>query len=318
MVNPNVTDIPLSEFKDAQNRIRGIAIKTPLVKLQVEGDREIYLKLENLQPVGSFKIRCAANALLKRIDLVKNGASTASAGNFAQGLAYAGRTLGIPINTYVPETAAQSKIEALKRLGSKVTPIPYKDWWAMLANPSSDPSFIHPATDPDVLAGNGTIALEILDELADTATVITPYGGGGLSVGIATALKAAGAKTKLIACETEAGAPLQAALTADKPTQVEFNTKTFITGMGGPTVLSSIWPLAKAHIAGTVQVSLAQTAEAIKLMAERHHIIAEGAGAAPVAAALSHAHLEGPIVCVVSGGHLDANHLITILQGNVP
>lgn len=317
MTAANAADFTLQAFAAASQRIRPLALRTPLLRLQSDDGAAVYLKLENLQPVGSFKIRCAANALLQRQELVKDGASTASAGNFAQGLAYAGRSLGIPVSTYVPETAASSKIQALQRLGSEVIPVPYSDWWAMLAEPTDDPRFIHPVTDRDVLLGNGTIALEILEEMPDVTTVLAPYGGGGLSVGISAALRAAGSNARVIACETEAGAPLRAAFAADKPVEIAFNPKTFVTGMGGPKVLPAMWPLAKSYIAGTALVSLSQTAAAVRMLVERHHIVAEGAGAAPVAAALAEQR-EGATVCIVSGGHLDLNHLTAILNGGVP
>ncbi|MFD2498011.1 pyridoxal-phosphate dependent enzyme [Rhizorhabdus histidinilytica] len=197
-----------ASLAEARDRIAGCAIRTPLIRLETDGGGPIFLKLENLQPIGSFKIRCAANALIARRDRLRGGVSTASAGNFAQGLAYAGRALGVPVTTYVPTTAAQSKIAGLQRLGATVLPVPYDRWWAMLDTPTDDPSFIHPVTDPDVLVGNGTIALEILEELPEVARVIAPYGGGGLSVGIAAALRASGSQARTFACETEAGAPL--------------------------------------------------------------------------------------------------------------
>lgn len=310
-------DLSVSAFTDAAERIAGLAVRTPLLRLQVDSAYPVYLKLENLQPIGSFKIRCAANALLARANLAEGTVSTASAGNFAQGLAYAGRHLGIAIRTFVPESAANSKIEALERLGAKVERIPYADWWSMLANPQDDPMFVHPAADPDVLAGNGTIGLEILQDLPDVATVLAPYGGGGLSVGIAAALHASGSTARVCASESEAGAPLQAAFEAGEPTRIDFDPQTFITGMGGPEVLSAIWPLAQRHLAGSQVVSLREVADAIRLLAERHHVIAEGAGAAPVAAALSQPR-TGPTVCVISGGHLDPKHLVAILNGDNP
>ena len=262
MPQANSADLSLQAFTVARARIRHLALRTPLIRLQHDAGDPVFLKLESLQPVGSFKIRCAANALLSRQRIVGGGASTASAGNFAQGLAYAGRSLGIPVSTYVPETAASSKIEALHRLGARVIPVPYADWWTMLAEPNDDPTFIHPVTDPDVLAGNGTIALEVLEELPEVSTVLAPYGGGGLSVGIAAALRAAGSNARVVACETEAGAPLRAAFAAGKPVEVPFNPKTFVTGIGSPTVLPATWPLAKSFIADTALVSLSQTAAA--------------------------------------------------------
>ncbi|MFV3126875.1 threonine ammonia-lyase [Niveispirillum sp. KHB5.9] len=310
-------DLGLEIFAAARDRIRPLALRTPLLRLQVAGRTDIYLKCENLQAVGSFKIRCGANALLRRRELAPSGVFTASAGNFAQGLAYAGRALGCPVTSYVPETAAASKVEALKRLGARVIAVPYGDWWAMLAQPGDDPAFIHPVTDPDVLAGNGTIGLEILEDLPDAATILAPYGGGGLSVGIAAALRGAGSDARVVACETEAGAPLTAARAAGGPVTIDFNPRTFITGMGGPAVLPSMWPLARALVADTAVVSLSQVAGAIRLLVERHHLVVEGAGAATVAA-VPDRDFPGPVVCILSGGHLDPGHLVTILQGGVP
>jgi len=316
-VMPPSSDYPLDLFEAARKCIAGIAIETPLVRLRGCGRDDVFLKLENLQPIGSFKIRCAANALLSRKDKLANGASTASAGNFAQGLAYAGRALGIPVTTYVPDFAAKSKIDALARLGSQVTTLPFDQWWAMLSRPNDDPSFIHPVREPEGLAGNGTIALEILEQLPEVRTVIAPYGGGGLSSGIALALAAAGSQARLFAAETEAGAPLTASLEAGEPVAVDFDSRTFITGMGGPQLLAEMWPIVSRYVAGTQVVTLDQVAEAIRLMARGNHVIAEGAGAAALAAALA-GDMPGPIVCVVSGGHLDTDHLISILQGNTP
>ena len=318
MVGQGLITMPtLSEFKSARERMRGIAIRSPLLRLQTDGDDEIWLKLENLQPIGSFKIRCAANAIIRRHESGIRGVSTASAGNFAQGLAYVGHTLGIQVSSYVPETAARSKIDALERLGAIIRPVPYATWWEMLTTPPNDPAFVHPAADPDVLAGNGVITMEILDDLPGAVRILAPYGGGGLTTGLAAAARALGAKTQVIACETEAGAPLRAALQAGAPVKIPFDPATFITGMGGPEVLQAIWPIAKALIADTALVSLAETASALRLMLERNHVVAEGAGAAPVAAALAN-RFKGPSVCIVSGGHLDVSHLITILGRTVP
>jgi len=305
----------LDDVRGAQARIKGLAVETPLIRLQADGRADIYLKLENLQPVGSFKIRCAANAIIRRG--TRGGVKTASAGNFAQGLAFAGQALGIPVTTYVPETAAASKIEALRRLGADIVAVPYAQWWSFLTDPPKDPAFIHPAADPDVLAGNGTIGLEILNALPNVKRVLTPWGGGGLSLGIAAALSGAGADARLVPCETDAGTPLGAALAAGAPVTVDFNSRTFITGMGGPSVLPMIWPIVRSLVSTTLTASVAGTADAVRLLANRHHVIAEGAGAAPVAAALAH-EPEGPTVCVVSGGHLDTDHLVTILNGGVP
>lgn len=307
----------LAEIEAARERIAGIADPTPLVRLQADGRADIHLKLETLQPVGSFKVRCAANALLRRVEAGARDVSTASAGNFAQGLAYAGRERGVKVTAYVPETAAESKLDGLRRLGAAIVALPYDRWWAMLAEGSDDAGFIHPVADPDVLAGNGTIGLELLDARPDLAAVIVPYGGGGLISGIAAALKARGSNARVIACETEAGAPLRAALAAGRPVTIPFDSGSFVTGMGGPAVIPAMWPHVRALVDDTALVSLAETAAAVRLLVERHHLIAEGAGAAPVAAALARQQ-AGPVACIVSGGHLDPGHLVAILGGAVP
>lgn len=313
-ITPTIPD--RAAIEAARERISDLALRTPLVRLQGSARRDIFLKLELLQPVGSFKIRCAANALLSRGDSVRGGVFTASAGNFAQGLAYAGRAQGIPVTAYVPDTAARSKVDALERFGASVVTLAYDRWWAMLAEPPTDPAFIHPVIENDVLAGNATIGAEIVEDLPDVATVLVPYGGGGLSCGIAAALRAYGSGADVLASETEAGAPVRAAFAAGEPVTVPF-ASSFITGMGGPTVIPAMWPLVRDLLKGSALVSLAETAAAVRMLAERHHVIAEGAGAAPVAAALAGDH-PGPVVCIVSGGHLDAAHLAIILAGGVP
>jgi threonine dehydratase len=318
---PTVTAPSLEEIEKARTRIASLAIRTPLLRLQHESPREIYLKLELLQPVGSFKLRCAANALLCMGQETRGrGVVTASAGNFAQGLGYAAGRLGVHATAVVPETAAHSKIQALERLGVAIDPRPFSEWWSILENPAAhgfDDRFVHPFANTAVLAGNGTIGLEILDEM-DPATVLVPYGGGGLATGIAAAMKARKSGVRVLAAESEAGTPVAAALAADKPVVVPFDSKTFITGMGGPQVLEPMWPLVRSLLDGAVCASLASVAAAIRLLVERHHLVAEGAGAAPVAAAMADEKLRGPIVCIISGGHLDPKHLATILNGGVP
>ncbi len=304
------------DIEIARRRIEPLVLRSPVVHLQDGSTRDIRLKLENLQPVGSFKIRGAANALLQRRHKVKEF-YTASAGNFAQGLAYAGRALGLPVKAYVPETAGHAKIEAIRMLGAQIETIPYTEWWKMLRDPPEDPMFIHPFADRDVIAGNATIGLELQEGVPGLSTVLVPYGGGGLASGIAIGLRAAGSQAHVIACESEAGAPLTAAFSAGGPVDIDFDSETFINGMGGPGVLPQMWPLVKDLISDTAVVSLQETADAVRLLFQRHHVIAEGAGAVPVAAALA-GTFSGPVACIVSGGHLDQRHLISILAGGTP
>jgi threonine dehydratase len=304
----------------ARANISRVAVRTPLLQLDHDGPTPIYLKLEQLQPIGSFKIRGAVNALMSMSEESRRrGVITASAGNFAQGLGYAARKLGVTTTALVPDTAAQSKLLALERLGVEVERRPYAEWWSILEDPGAhgfDERFVHPCADPRVMAGNATIALEILDEL-QPASVLIPYGGGGLAIGIAAAMKARHPNTRIVVTESEAGTPVAAALSANAPVRVNFDSGTFITGMGSPQVLPSMWPLVRSYVDEAVSVSLTAVADAIRLLVERHHIVAEGAGAVPVAAALSH-RFEGPVVCIVSGGHLDTRHLISILNGVTP
>lgn len=312
----------VASIQRARERIKGFAQHFPLVRLNYPGQRPIFLKLENLQPVGSFKIRCGANALLQRPPEQRaRGVATASAGNFAQGLAFAARQIGVAVTAVVPDTAARSKIEALQRLGAQIVVRPYIEWWKLLEQPPEEfdgKMFIHPVSDPEVIAGNGTIGLEIFEELPNVDCVIVPYGGGGLSVGIAAYLKTMRPSIRVYACETEAGRPVAAAFATGGPQEVPFNSRTFITGMGSRRVLDSMWPLVQRYLDGAVDVSLAETARAIRLLITEHHVIAEGAGAAPVAAAIKGVPGDGPVVCVVSGGHLDPAHICAILGGAEP
>ncbi|MDB5366241.1 MAG: ilvA 1 [Rhodospirillales bacterium] len=246
------------------------------------------------------------------------GVVTASAGNFAQGLGYAARQLGVRVTSVVPETAAKSKFQALEKLGVALDIRSYTDWWRVMESPESNgfgANFVHPVMDPSVLAGNATIGLELIEDLPELATVLVPYGGGGLAVGIAAAVKAHRPGVRVFAVETEAATPVAAAFEAGEPVTVTMQPS-FVTGMGSRRVLDPMWPLVRGFLDGAVATTLAETAAAIRLMAERHHVIAEGAGAAPVAAALSRS--DGPIVCIISGGHLDTGHLQTILAGHTP
>lgn len=319
-------NIPIEAIRDARERLRGSVIHTPLLRLPVEeldvgAGCEIWLKLENLQPIGSFKLRgaCNAMALADRRQLA-NGVLTASAGNMAQGVAWNARRLGIPCRVVVPDHAPQTKIAAIERLGGEVFRVSFDDWWQVLTSrefAGAEGFFIHPVSDPAVIAGNGTIGLEILEDLPDVDTIVVPFGGGGLSSGIASTLRAERPETKVYACEVETAAPFAASLAAGVPTAVDY-VPSFVDGIGGKSVLAEMWPLVSMLLAGSLVVSLDQVAAAVRLLGERCRVIAEGAGAAPVAAALSGAAGRGKIVCVVSGGNIDAEVLAAILSGKTP
>ena len=249
-----------------------------------------------------------------------DGVWTASAGNMAQGVAWQARRLGIPCAVVAPDHAPAIKLAALERLGARVIPVPFPEWWRALMehrHPGMKGWFIHPVSDPAVMAGNGTIGLEILAALPDVDTVLVPYGGGGLSSGIASAIRGLRPQCRVIACEVETAAPLAASLAAHAPRTIEY-TPSFVDGIGGRSVLEEMWPLVSRLLAGSIVVSLEQVAQAIRLLAERQHVIAEGAGAASVAAALTGRGGSGKIACVVSGGNIDSGKLAKILAGEMP
>lgn len=314
--------ISVRDIIEAQQRIKGAAIRTPLVRLNVDdAPAEIYLKLENLQPIGSFKIRGAANRLRQadRAQLEK-GVWTASAGNMAQGVAWCARQFGVPCTVVAPDHAPQAKLSAMERLGAKYIKVPLADWFQIIITSrfeGMEGVFVHPVTDPAVMAGNGTIGLEILDDLPDVDAVVIPYGGGGLSCGIASAVRECKPDVKIYACEIETAAPLAAAFKAGAPVQIE-TARSFVDGMGAPALIPEMWERARRLLDGALVTTLAETAAALKLMAERNHIIAEGAGAGPVAAALSGQAGTGKVVCVVSGGNIDTEKVVKILRGEVP
>ena len=314
--------LPLEEIRAARERIKGAAIRTPLVRLNVDdAPAEIYLKLENLQPVGAFKLRGAANAMrmVSKEQLAK-GVWTASAGNMAQGVAWCARELGIKCTVIVPDNAPEAKLAALDRLGTRTIKVPFADWLEVFRTRTykgMDGLFIHAFSDPAVIAGNGTIGLEILEDLPDVDAVVVPYGGGGLSTGIASALRALKPGAKVYACEVETGAPLAASLAAGKPTEVSY-TYSFVDGIGAPVIFDDMWELSRDLLAGSLVVSLAETANALRLLAERNRVIAEGAGAASVAAALAGKAGTGKVVCIVSGGNIDLHKVARIFEGQMP
>ncbi len=296
-------------------------VRTPLLRLQHDGPGEVFLKLENLQPIGSFKLRGAGNALaLAEPDELAAGIWTASAGNMAQAVAWHARERGLPCTVVVPETAPRAKLDAIERLGGEIIPVPFATWWETFRTrsyPGIDGFFVHPFSDPAVMAGNGTIGLEIAEDLPDADAVLVPYGGGGLICGIASALRAVAPACKVFACEVGTAAPLAPSLAAGEPVEVE-HVASFVDGIGAPTVFPEMLALARQLVAGSIVVGLDAIAGAVRLLAERTRVVAEGAGAAAVAAALSGEAGGGRIVCVVSGGNIDRAKLATILAGETP
>jgi threonine dehydratase len=291
------------------------------VRLQVDAPAEIWLKLENLQPIASFKIRGAANAVRAGDPVERTaGLVTASAGNMAQGVAWIARELALPATIVVPEHAPATKLAAAERLGGTVMRVPYQEWWRAIEEsrvPGVEGLFVHPVVDERVMAGNGTIALEILEDLPDPDAVLVPYGGGGLVTGIASALRARRPATRVYAVEPETGAALNGALAASEPTDIDFRPS-FVDGAGSPHVLPAMFERVRELIDGAFTASLDETAAAVRLLAERARVVAEGAGALAPAAALAGGAGAGKVVCVVSGGNIDLSTLGTILAGETP
>jgi threonine dehydratase len=310
--------IAIEEIEAARERIADVAVRTPLVRLQAETDAEIWLKLETLQPIASFKIRGAANAVRRApAEELRGGLVTASAGNMGRGVAWLARELGLSATIAVPDHAPRTKVDAIERLGGRVLPVPYADWWRAIETSrvaGVEGFFVHPVSDEAVMAGNGTIGLEILEDLPEPDAVLVPYGGGGLVTGIASALRARSPRTRIYAVEPATAAALNAALAAGEPTEVDF-APSWVDGSGSRSVLPEMFARVRGLVDGAFTASLDETAAAVRLLAERTRIVAEGAGALAVAAALAGRAGSGRVVCVVSGGNIDLSTLAPILLG---
>ncbi len=301
--------IPLAAVRDAARTIYRAAVRTPLVRVYLEPPApELYLKLEVLQPIGSFKIRGAYNTVRQLTsDELKDGVWTVSAGNAAQGVGFAAREVGARCSVMVMDTAPDTKIRAIERLGVSIVRATYDECWRTVETHASDRMsghFVHPFDDDRFIAGNGTAALEIFEDLPDVEAIVAPLGGGGLLAGIAAVARELKPSTRVYAAEPETAAPLATSLAANRPTYFEGWRASFVDGAGGKSVLTSMWPLL-APLAGSIVVSLDDVARGMKLVAERTHVIAEGAAGCAIAAALSGRAGTGKVVAVVSGGNID-------------
>jgi threonine dehydratase len=310
--------IELGAIEAARGRIADVALRTPLVRLPVDAPAQIYLKLEALQPIGSFKLRGAANAVRAAASHeLADGLVTVSAGNMAQGVAWVARELGLSATIAVPEHAPEAKLSAIERLGGRVLKLPYDQWWqAMVESRVEGVSgfFVHPVQDGAVMAGNGTIGLEILEDLEAVDAVVIPCGGGGLTAGIASAVKALSPETRIYCAEPETGAGLTAALAAGGPVDVDYRPS-FVDGSGSRRVLDPMWPLLASLVDRAFAVPVPRVAEAVRVLAGRARVVAEGAGALSTAVALAGDAGTGRVVCIVSGGNINLAKLAEILAG---
>jgi threonine dehydratase len=310
--------VSIDDVRAARARLSDIP-RTPLVRLNADGPGEIFLKLENLQPIGSFKIRGAGNAMRSAgPERLAGGVWTASAGNMAQGVAWHARQMGVRCHVVVPDHAPETKLQAIQRLGATIVKIPHAEWVEILRTKRLDGMtglFIHPVSDPAVIAGNGTAGLEIVDDLPDVDAVVAAVGGGGLLAGIGVALRALRPEAKIYAAEPETAAPLKRSMERGAASRFDEWTASFVDGAGGKSVLDTMWPLLREYVDASIVVSLDQAARAMRLTAERARVIAEGAGACAVAAALSPelaARGHRKVVAVVSGGNIDLSRFAAL------
>ena len=305
----SIRNIPAGLIDDARRHVYDAAVRTPLVRLNYDGPAEIYLKLENLQPIGSFKIRGAYNAVrLLREEQRRGGVWTVSAGNAAQGVALAARKAGVACKVLVMDTAPAAKLDAARRLGAEIVQVPYDECWKALgdrAHPAMGGTFVHPFEDDEFIAGNASAGLEILEDLPGVGCVVAAFGGGGLSCGIAAALKERGCTAKVFAAEPETAAPLARSLAAGSAQNFPDWKASWVDGCGGKSVFPRMWALAHHLLAGSIVCTLEEIRQAMRIVAERNHVISEGAGACAVAAGLSGKCGSGKVVCVVSGGNID-------------
>ncbi|MEP6982857.1 MAG: pyridoxal-phosphate dependent enzyme [Sphingomicrobium sp.] len=319
MIDP-VRPIAIEDIEAARKRIAGTVLRTPLVKLELgAGAADIRLKLENLQPTNAYKIRGGANAVAALSDEARaRGVWTISAGNAGQGVAYAARAFGIPCTVVAIETAPQTKLDRMRALGAEIVPVSYDRAWVAVEThefPGLESTFIHPFDNHDFIAGHGTMGLEILEDCPEVRTVICAIGGGGLITGVGSAIKARKPDVKVLGAEPETAAPYALSLREGGPRKYTDWQASFVDGAGGKSVTERMWQRMRPVTDGAITVTLKQTADAMRLIAEKSRTIAEGAGALSLAAALSREELDGPIVGVVSGGNIDLDKFAELVAG---
>src|SRR3984893_18798037 len=314
-----IRPIELAEIREARTRIADTIVRTPLVHLEMGPDHpDIRLKLENLQPINAYKLRGAANAVAMLPESErKRGVWTISAGNAGQGVAYAARKSGVPCTVVVIETAPASKIERMKALGAKLIPVPYDVAWQALEErsfPGVEGTFVHPFDDYNFIAGHATMGLEILEDAPDTVAVIASIGGGGLITGVGSALKALNPGIKVWGAEPETAAPAALSFAMESPQVFKDWQPSFVDGAGGQSLFPRMWERMKPVVDGYIVVSLDETRKAMRLMAEKARVIAEGAGALSLAAAATGKAGRGPIVAIVSGGNVDLKKFFELIS----
>jgi threonine dehydratase len=315
---PPVRPVTIDEIRAARERIRGVITRTPLIRLLhgVDGAPEVWLKLENLQPINAFKLRGAANALaMLSPEERSKGVWTISAGNAGQGVAFAAREAGVPCTVLVIETAPRTKIERMEALGARLVRAPFDQCWRAMddrAFPGIEGTFVHPFDDHDFIAGNASVALEVLEDLPGVKTIIAAIGGGGLIAGIGSAMRAIAPQVRILGAEPETAAPGAASFAAGEPREFDQWQASFVDGAGGKSIFPRMWERIRDTVDGSVVVTLDEVKQAMRLVASKARVIAEGAGGLSVAAALK--QQEGPVVAVVSGGNIDLQKFCEIVS----
>jgi threonine dehydratase len=307
---PPIRPIRLEDVRAAWERIRGTVLRTPLVKLRHDAESpEVWLKLENLQPINSFKLRGAANAVAMLSPAARGeGVWTISAGNAGQGVAFAARSFGVPCTVVTIDTAPETKVERMRKLGARIVKSPFDACWRAMEErvfPGVEGTFVHPFDDDDFIAGNATMGLEILEDLPSVRTVIAAVGGGGLLVGVGSAIRLNAPAVRILGAEPETAAPGAASFAAGAAREFPGWKVSFVDGAGGKSIFPRMWQRMQGIVDGSIVVSLDETRQAMRIVAEKARVIAEGAGALPVAAALSGRAGDGPIVAIISGGNID-------------
>jgi len=316
-----VREIPLHDIQAAARGVYDLVVRTPLIRLELPDARglspatEIFLKLETLQPIGAFKIRGAHNVVRQLSDDERrDGVWTVSAGNAGQGVALAARHAGIPCSVMVIDTAPRTKIEAIRRLGATIVPATYDECWRTVESHASSRMpgrFIHPFDDDRFIAGNATLGLEIIEDLPRVDAIVGAVGGGGLLSGVASAVKALKPDTRIIAAEPETAAPLAMSLRNGCASRFDEWRASFVDGAGGKSVLPTMWPLLSGLVDSSIVVPLSDVAAAMRLVAERCHVVIEGAAGCAVAAALS-GRVQGAVVAIASGGNIDLSTFASV------
>jgi len=314
-----VVPIGIEAIEAARHRIAGMVVRTPLIKLEIDGDApEVYLKLENLQPINSFKLRGALNAVaMLPPERRSQGVWTVSAGNAGQGLAYAARLEGVACTVVTLRTAPATKLQRMRALGARLIEVSHEAWWEAMERrtfPGVDGTFVHPFDSDDFIAGNATIGLEIVEDLPNVETVIAPVGGGGLLTGVAYGVRSRKAHVHIFGAEPATAAPLALSFAAGKPSAFTQWQPSFVDGAGGKSTFPQMWERLRPIVDGSIAVSLDETKRALRLLAERTRVIAEGAGALAVAAALGGKIVDAPIVAVVSGGNIELSTFCKLIS----